>query len=447
VRRLLTLAALLALAAPATAEARKPIVSYVDEAGQFRLYDLELAQELPPPAVEVPAGFLQFRWGMSPGGRYVVFNDEDFDLHLLDRATNTELPLPGIDIDVNPGSLSASDTGLVAFDANGNGPARVYDSAAQAFVDTGLAADNGHRQTRLSGNGRYLATTCLSGCEVDLGSDSNPYVQALTTRQDTGFPDDDDFDEEHPCIDADGSLVGLDLPGEAAGDRDVVLFDRSVSPVAPLALAGLNDADQEDTFCVLDGAGDHVGLLHDDTELRIYERASGSFLALPPDKEFDQRSTFSAPYPPPGGGGPGGGGPGPGGGGPPATDLTAPGLRGLVMSRRVFAVGRGTVFHYRLSEPATVRIAIQRRAAGRRKGGRCRRPSRRLRGRPRCVRWIAIGAIVRRGLPAGPAATRFSGRIGRRALRPGGHRAVLRATDAAGNRSAAQRVTFWIVRP
>jgi hypothetical protein len=40
----------------------------------------------------------------------------------------------------------------------------------------------------------------------------------------------------------------------------------------------------------------------------------------------------------------------------------------------------------------------------------------------------------------------FSGRIGRRALAPGAYRALVRATDAAGNRSAAATVRFTVVR-
>ena len=77
-------------------------------------------------------------------------NDAAKKLHLLDRATNAQVPLPGIDVYANPGSLSVSNTGRIAFDDNGNGPALVYESATGQFVETGLAAANGHRQTRLS---------------------------------------------------------------------------------------------------------------------------------------------------------------------------------------------------------------------------------------------------------------------------------------------------------
>ena len=185
----LTLALL--LLAPSAALAREPIISYVDETGTFRLYDEETEAEInPPPAV--PANFLGFRYGMSFDGRYIVFNDNPAPrkLHLLDRATGTEIPLPGIDVYTNPGALTVSNTGRIGFDDNGNGPALVYDSATGQFVDTGLAANNGHRQTRLSGDGLFLATTCNdSNCVDDLDMGADPYVQDLTTKLDTGFPE------------------------------------------------------------------------------------------------------------------------------------------------------------------------------------------------------------------------------------------------------------------
>jgi hypothetical protein len=40
---------------------------------------------------------------------------------------------------------------------------------------------------------------------------------------------------------------------------------------------------------------------------------------------------------------------------------------------------------------------------------------------------------------------KFSGRIGKKALKPGRYRATLRAKDPAGNRSAPRRITFRIL--
>ncbi|HEU5110106.1 MAG TPA: hypothetical protein VFT95_16310 [Micromonosporaceae bacterium] len=47
---------------------------------------------------------------------------------------------------------------------------------------------------------------------------------------------------------------------------------------------------------------------------------------------------------------------------------------------------------------------------------------------------------------SGTSRVRFTGRIGKRALRPGRYRAVLTATDAAGNRSAPRTTRFRVVR-
>lgn len=400
-----TLSIAVLLLAPAGAAAREPIISYVDATGTFRLWDEELNAEVtPPPAVPAPANFLGFRYGMSLNGRYIVFNDDPAPrkLHLLDRATNTEVPLPGIDVYASPGAPTVSDGGLIAFDDNGNGPALVYNSATGQFVDSGLAANNGHRQTRLSGDGRFLGTTCNdSNCVDDLDNGADPYVQDLGTRLDTGFPNDPNFDEEHPCIDADGSLFGFDKRVANAQPFDVYLFDRSVSPPQAVALPGANDPLKDETNCVLDATGEFVGLVYDqanDATFRVYHRPTATFLNLPPDKEFNSRSMFSAPY------------------------VTDPAVRRFRMTRRRFRPGRrATAFRYVLSEPADVRIVIRRR--GRR-----------------------VGTIARADRPAGANSIGFSGRFRRRALSPGRYLAVLTATDDAGNSSAPKRIRFRVLR-
>jgi hypothetical protein len=416
-RWVLTLALL--LLAPSAALAREPIISYVDETGSFRLYDEETEAEIdPPPAVS--ANFLGFKYGMSLNGRYIIFNDDPAPrkLHLLDRATNTQVPLPGIDVYTNPGSLTVSNAGLIGFDDNGNGPALVYNSATGQFVDTGLAPNNGHRQTRLSGDGLFLATTCNdSNCVDDLDTGSDPYVQDLATKLDTAFPNDANFDEEHPCVDADGSLVGLDKrPSAGDAEKDIFLFDRSASPPQQIPLPGLNTADKRDEFCVIDAVGDYIGFFFDNTAFRVYHRATQTFLSLPSDKEFGTTSLFSAQYPPPQTGG--GNNPPP----PPPGDVTRPGLRRLRMTHRRFRPQRrATAFRFVLSEQADVRIAIRRR--GKR-----------------------IGAIVRADRPAGPNRIYFSGRVRGRKLKPGAYVAALFATDAAGNTSAPKLIGFRVLR-
>jgi hypothetical protein len=81
----------------------------------------------------------------------------------------------------------------------------------------------------------------------------------------------------------------------------------------------------------------------------------------------------------------------------------------------------GTVLRYRLSEAATVTFDVL--------------PGKGTRFLTRLTRRAKAGA---RSLA-------FSGRVKGRTLRPGSYRLVVRATDAAGNRSAARTVRFKVV--
>jgi CSLREA domain-containing protein len=105
---------------------------------------------------------------------------------------------------------------------------------------------------------------------------------------------------------------------------------------------------------------------------------------------------------------------------------------------------RGTVFSFRLDQPAAVKIAIQRVTSGRRVGHSCRQASHKLRHKRRCTRTVTIATLTRSG-HVGSNKVAFSGRIGRKALKPGRYRAVFSATNAAG-KSAPQRLTFTIVK-
>ena len=157
------------------------------------------------------------------------------------------------------------------------------------------------------------------------------------------------------------------------------------------------------------------------------------------------------------GGGEPGGGQQPGGGGrgdPPASDTQAPLVGGFRAAPPLFAVARagtplaaglarGTRFRYTLSEPAQVTLTIQHALPGRLAGVRCVRPSPRLRQAERCTRYRSFGALSRSG-QGGANSTRFTGRLGKRALRPGRYRVLITAIDAAGNRSAPRTARFRV---
>jgi hypothetical protein len=113
--------------------------------------------------------------------------------------------------------------------------------------------------------------------------------------------------------------------------------------------------------------------------------------------------------------------------------------------RRV--VPRGAIVRFTLSERATARLAFQRAAPGRRVGRRCLAPTRARRGRPRCTRWLAEGALTRRNRRVGANTVAFSGRIGLRPLTLGRHRVIVSAATVDRRRATATPRAFTIVRP
>jgi hypothetical protein len=105
---------------------------------------------------------------------------------------------------------------------------------------------------------------------------------------------------------------------------------------------------------------------------------------------------------------------------------------------------RGTSFRYSLSESATVTFTIERKTCGRRAGGKCR-PKTKSNARKRgCDLWTRGGAF-RAQATAGDNRTRFSGRIGKKALKAGSCRVLLAAIDASGNTSKIARTVFEIL--
>ncbi|EHN09380.1 hydrolase [Patulibacter medicamentivorans] len=159
---------------------------------------------------------------------------------------------------------------------------------------------------------------------------------------------------------------------------------------------------------------------------------------------------------PPAGGGGGGGG---GGGETPPRDVTAPRISNLSLVRRSFRAGRavtpegvrarggaiGTIVRLRLSEPAAITVAVERPRDGRRSGGRCVAPSRRLRKAKRCTRIQQVGVLRATGRE-GRNEVAFSGRIKGRSLAPGSYRLRVGARDAAGNVATERPARVTIVR-
>jgi hypothetical protein len=107
---------------------------------------------------------------------------------------------------------------------------------------------------------------------------------------------------------------------------------------------------------------------------------------------------------------------------------------------------KGTTIRWRLDEPARTTLTFAKAASGRRVGGRCVRPTRANRTRPRCTRYLTKGALSYRG-KLGLNRVRFQGRLSRRrTLTLGRYRLRFGAVDAAGNRSRTRTTFFTIVR-
>jgi Ca2+-binding RTX toxin-like protein len=145
---------------------------------------------------------------------------------------------------------------------------------------------------------------------------------------------------------------------------------------------------------------------------------------------------------------------GPGGsGGTDVTAAVARGLRVVPATLRAAPEGAsvagapvGARVGYRLSEAATMRFTVQRRARGRRVGRRCVKPTARNRKRRRCVRFVGVRGSFSDVGAAGANDFRFTGRLRGRKLRPGRYRLVGVPTDLAGNRGKPVRAPFRIVR-
>jgi hypothetical protein len=158
-------------------------------------------------------------------------------------------------------------------------------------------------------------------------------------------------------------------------------------------------------------------------------------------------------------GGPGGGGPGVGGVGGPL-DTVLPVLASASLTNKTFAVNtrgaaetvvtarakKGTSFRYTLSENARVVVTIERATTGRKAGGKCLKQTRPNRKRRPCTLYVPAGRFATQS-PAGADRHAFSGKIGRKSLKPGSYRATLVATDASGNLGLPKRLSFKIVKP
>jgi len=106
-------------------------------------------------------------------------------------------------------------------------------------------------------------------------------------------------------------------------------------------------------------------------------------------------------------------------------DNAGPGISGVAV--------RGRTINYSLSENATLTFTLQKARPGRRVRGRCRRPTRRNRKRPRCARYLTLPGSFSDAGEAGANALTLPRRLGGRRLGPGRYRLLITARDQFGN--------------
>src|SRR3954471_11257776 len=119
-RRLVALALLGLVGLPAAAQARKPVVAYVDPGQRLHLYDAETGREMAAPALTIPDRTRGL--GVSSNGRFIAYRDAAKVTHLYDNTRGTDTPLP----DAQGTPRSVSNGGVIASDAADNGPTRLY---------------------------------------------------------------------------------------------------------------------------------------------------------------------------------------------------------------------------------------------------------------------------------------------------------------------------------
>ena len=122
-----------------------------------------------------------------------------------------------------------------------------------------------------------------------------------------------------------------------------------------------------------------------------------------------------------------------------ALDLAPPKISSLKVGKRKKRKSKVT---FRLSEKASVTVKLERRGTGRKVGKKCAKPTRKNRGKRRCVRYTKVGSKKLKG-KSGANKLTIGKRFGKRVTR-GRYRLTLTATDSAGNKSKAYRKAFRI---
>jgi DNA-binding beta-propeller fold protein YncE len=306
------------------------------------------------------------------------------------------------------------------------------DPATGSLTENGCISESGTGGDCLDGralNGAAGLAASSDGKSVYVASgtsdelaifDRDPQTGALTQPQGTG----QDRTALGEAFDVTVSPDGENVYVASVASSAVAIFDRD--PETALLTQPADMAGCISTFVTVcqpgralggadgiavspDGRNLYVGS-HDSNAVAILDRAAPGSPPPPP-----------LPPPPPGGTPPPSGEPP-----PPPADAVAPTVSGFRLTPARLAAGRrpGSRFHFLLSEPAGVGIAIDRIRSG--------RPT-------------PIGTLAFANRSAGANTIVFGGRVSGHRLAPGAYRATITATDASGARSLPRATRFTVV--
>ncbi len=384
---------------------------------------------------------------VSADGRIVAF---DGDMTNFDPADSDS------DGDVYVRDTAAQTTTLVSRRSGASGqPARDFSTEPSVSTNGAVVAFRTRDETLAPEGGPW------SGSEQVVARTLATAQNALVSRAPSGAAA--DGDSRHAAVNADGSVIAFVsdatnlLPGlGSSGGKDAV-FARTTAtgalsgppafgPAARNDLGASEPSISDDGQCLLFSGQGHnaaTGFAGDFRTLYVYV-VSGQCPKPLPAVIPPSRRIRRAPRPV---------------------------LTRASLSHRRFRVGRrgtpkvlagaaatrrarrrrrsrapvGTAFRFTLNTRSNVAIAIERPAQGRLVGRFCRRSTRRLRHHLRCVRFVRVGSLTRGGVNPGRVSIAFTGRISRKALKPGPYRVRLRASNGSGV-SSWVRLAFTVVR-
>ena len=370
-----------------------------DSNGARDVYVLDLATNtmIHASRAAAPAGRKSWGAALSADGSLVAFTSEAVNLDPADTDVAS---------DVFVRDLDAATTQLVSRRSDGSKQALPSESASISADGSRIAFESYAALEGAGVTGQHIYVRDRATAKTVLASRASGA---------TGAPAGNDSYE--PVISADGRAVAFRTSATNLGAPGGYAFVRRLDEATTAAVgAGLPVALSGDGACVMLGTTDPALTGTSPDHARFVLRAVNSGCKLP-ENPTDRPGTGGEPQPQGGG----------------AT--SAPVLDRLALTRKRFRVGsattarvarlhRGTVVRFALDRDAQVTLTFRRRVDG---------------------RWVRRGTLRRTGR-AGANRVAFSGRIGRKALRPDRYRMVARARDDAGRTSASQQAGFRILR-